>query len=165
MKASKTLFLVFFTLFSIGLLMMTPTADAATQESEQKQLLVYLDNYPLLFPVEPRIEEAADGTGHTVVPFRKLAESIGVDVAWDSDTQTIIANGAGKQVLLTLSQHEAHVDSEAYPLAIAPFVDQGHTLIPLRFFSEVFGAKVGWDSESNTVKITSPARDMYTFSF
>ncbi len=38
---------------------------------------------------------------------------------------------------------------------IFPFVENGRTLVPVRFVSEAFGAKVGWDEATSTVSITS----------
>lgn len=131
----------------------------------QSKLSVYVDGFPLPFAVEPRIVTAKDGGGHTVVPFRTLAESLGVKVDWENETRTVVAQGYGKIVRLPIGQDQASVDDTAYDLDVAPFIDQGHTLIPLRFFSEIFGAKVSWNQEHYQIDIQSPARGMYTFSF
>lgn len=138
--------------------------QAAELTAAEQKITVYLDRFILSFDVEPRVLNTATG-GHTVVPFRKLAESLGVKVTWDQATQTIRAEGYDKQVLLTIDQPTAQVNGSSYSLGAAPMVDQGHTLIPLRFFSEVFGADVKWNQMQKTIHITSPKRDLYTFAF
>ncbi|WP_202078363.1 stalk domain-containing protein [Caldalkalibacillus salinus] len=148
----------------LALLLVVSLLLPTSQGQAQTQMNVYLDQYPLIFAVEPRMLYTDRG-GHTMVPFRKLAESIGVDVRWDQQTRTINAQGYEKTVTLTIGQSQAQVDGEQLQLDVAPIVDQGHTLIPLRFFVEVFGATVKWDGENQTVYIQSPPRDMYTMAF
>lgn len=131
--------------------------------AQDEKINVYLDRFPLAFEVEPRI--VTNNGGHTVVPFRKLAESLGVKVTWEQATQTIKAEGYDQEVYLTINQATAQVNGAPYTLGTAPFVDGGHTLIPLRFFSEVFGAQVKWDQAQQTIHITSPKRELYTFAF
>ena len=38
---------------------------------------------------------------------------------------------------------------------VVPFTENGRTLVPVRFISESFGAKVDWDEETQTVSVTS----------
>lgn len=47
---------------------------------------------------------------------------------------------------------EKRIDSEDE--SIVPFVQNGRTLVPVRFISEAFGADVSWDSSSETAVIT-----------
>jgi hypothetical protein len=58
---------------------------------------VVLDGYPLAFPAEPRIMN-----GYTMVPFRAIAESLGISVQWDGTTRTITAAKGGTTVRMQL---------------------------------------------------------------
>lgn len=40
----------------------------------------------------------------TLVPVRFISESIGAQVSWDEDTQTVTVTGEGKNITLTLGQ-------------------------------------------------------------
>ncbi|MGE5701246.1 MAG: stalk domain-containing protein [Clostridia bacterium] len=134
-------------------------ATAAT-----KMATILLDGYPLSFPTPPVIVK-----GTTMVPFRAISEAMGVDVQWEGQTSTITATQqnaqTAKTVVMQLGNPHISVNGQTVTLATAPYETNGSTLIPLRFFSEQFGAKVGWESSTKTVSIASPARDMYSLAF
>lgn len=117
--------------------------------------VILLDGLPLPFPVPPMIVQ-----DRTMVPFRAIAEALGVTVTWRAETQTVEATTAGTAVRLTIGDRTMWVNGQAQLLDVAPMVVNDRTLIPLRAFSSAFGAKVGWDPATNTVSLTSPVRPM-----
>lgn len=119
-----------------------------------------LDGLPLAFPVPPTLVN-----GRTMVPFRAIAEALGIEVTWDGETRSITAVGQGRNVRLAILVPQALVDGKAVPLDVPPMITESRTLVPLRFFSEVFGAAVLWNGQTQTVSITSPARPMRTLAF
>ncbi|WP_055105462.1 stalk domain-containing protein [Paenibacillus ihumii] len=125
---------------------------------------IMLDGYPLSFPAEPIIKE-----GTTLVPFRAISEALGIQVTWDAKTKSIsAARGTGPssvRVQLTLNSKTSTVNGSSVDLAVAPQAIGGHTLIPLSFFSQQFGAQVDWDQKTRTVSISSPKQRMYTMGF
>ncbi|MFD3261815.1 stalk domain-containing protein [Paenibacillus lentus] len=125
---------------------------------------IMLDGYPLQFPAEPIIQE-----GTTLVPFRAISEALGIQVTWDAKSKSISAiKGTGAntvRVQLTLNSKKSSVNGAAVDLAAAPQAVGGHTLIPLSFFSQQFGAQVNWDQKTRTVSISSPQQRMYTMGF
>lgn len=125
---------------------------------------IILDGYPLSSNGEP---VAINGT--TLVPFRSISEALGVQVTWNQATKTIKAvKGEGDsavRVQLKLGSKQATVNGTSVNLAVAPQSVAGNTLIPLSFFSQQFGAKVGWDQATRTVSITSPQERMYVLGF
>lgn len=125
---------------------------------------ILLDGYPLAFSGEPMIVN-----GTTLVPFRSISEALGITVTWNQASKTITAvKGAGADAIhvqLTLNSKTAKVNNASVPLAVAPRSISGNTLIPLSFFSQQFGAQVGWDQASKTVSIDSPQERMYTLGF
>lgn len=147
--------LVVITLLFVGFIFTTSNVSAAPQ-----YIKVYLDNYPLTFDVEPRMV-----ANRTLVPFRKLSESIGIQVRWDGSAKTIHASGNGKEVKLVIDSPIAIVNGKEVKLDAAAFTENGRTLIPLRFFMETFDAKVAWNQQAWEINMTSPQREMYTFSF
>ncbi|WP_150266908.1 stalk domain-containing protein [Paenibacillus tepidiphilus] len=125
---------------------------------------IVLDGYPLPFPVEPAMM-----SGTTMVPFRAISEALGINVQWNQAakkiTATITDNGVTKTVVLTLGKNTAAVNGTAVKLAVAPQNVRGTTMVPLKFFSEQFGAAVSWNQATKTVSITSPQKDLYTLGF
>lgn len=121
---------------------------------------ILLDGLPLGFPVPPMIVQ-----DRTMVPFRAIAESLGVAVTWNGETRSITARDREGEVLLTIDQTVAWVSGIPVKLDVPPMILNDRTLVPLRFFSEAFGARVGWDGATRTVTIASPVRPMRTLAF
>ncbi len=136
----------------------------AAEAEEQHSASILLDGYPLPFPVEPAIIE-----GTTMVPFRAISEALGIQVTWNASSRTITAvdlqAAEANTVVLTLDDSIAAVNGTEVELQVAPMIRNDSTLIPLRFFSQQFGADVSWDGAAKTVSIRSPQRDMYTLAF
>lgn len=136
-----------------------PAASAAGSVS------IVLDGVPLPLDAAPRVDK-----GVTLVPFRTIAEALGIAVEWNAAAQTIRATGTDAsgnkaEVLLRIGRKSAQVNGAAVPLDAAPVVQQGRVLIPLAFFGRQFGAQVGWDGATQTVAIRSPQRPMRLLGF
>jgi Copper amine oxidase N-terminal domain/Glycosyl hydrolases family 18 len=134
------------------------TAAAATDTT------ILLDGYPLPFPTPP-----TNVNGTTMVPFRAISEAMGIQVNWEAQTQSITAiqttQTGDKTVNMQLKNPLVTVNGQTITLPVAPYENNGSTLIPLRFFSEQFGAQVSWNPANRTVSIVSPQRDMYGMAF
>jgi len=153
------MFRKFTTVLLAGILAFAPLAQAA--ETATPPVTILLDGYPLPFSVEPAIVN-----GRTMVPFRTISEALGVTVQWDGNTRTITAvDPDAKEIRLTIDASTAWVDGVPFVLDAAPMIVNGATLIPLSFFSQQFGAQVGWEASTRTVSIQSPLRDTYTLAF
>lgn len=59
-------------------------------------------------------------------------------------------------ITMTIDEPLAMVNAQEYMLDQAPLIQEGRTLVPLRFIGEALGASVEWDGESNTVTCTTP---------
>jgi len=117
--------------------------------------IIQVDGTAIAFPVAPLIQ-----SGRALVPFRAIAESLGIAVNWVQETQTVHAVGYGKTVDLKTGSKTANIDGKAVPLDIAPFITSQRAVIPLRFFGEAFGCKVDWDGPNRTVRVVSPVKTM-----
>lgn len=139
----------------------TSTAAAATQA---KPVTVMLDGFPLPFPSAP-----FNSAGTIMVPFRAIAEAMNIQVAWSNKTHTLTATkkqgSSTTEVILRQSELTSTVNGQKKQLAKAPINRNGTFFVPLSFFSTQFGAQVGWNGPTQTVKITSPVEPMYTEAF
>lgn len=156
MKKNKRSFLLALACFGM-LNGLVPSAEAATAPSAPT---ILLDGYPLTFAAEPRLVE-----GRTMVPFRVIAQALGIDVQWDGKTRTITADKDGKHIQMQLDNPQVMVNGVATQLPVALFEQNGHTLIPLQFFSTQFGAQVNWEPATRTVSIASPRQKLHTTAF
>jgi len=125
---------------------------------------VKLDNVPLTFDAAPRIDK-----GVTYVPFRTVGEALGIDIKWNSKTQTVKATGnvqgQSTEVLLQVGSTTATVNGAKVTLAAPPVQRDGRVLIPLSSFSSQFGVDVGWNQTTRTVTLVSPKREMHLRAF
>ncbi|MGO0062540.1 copper amine oxidase N-terminal domain-containing protein [Brevibacillus fluminis] len=120
--------------------------------------------HPLSFFIEP-----TNMKGYNMVPFRAIAEAIGITVEWDGATSTITASKQTSQkkttVVLQLNNPVATVNGVPVQLPVSPVEQKGYTLVPLSFFSQRFGAHVNWNGATRTVTIASAQEDLYTMGF
>ena len=59
-------------------------------------------------------------------------------------------------IVLTLGSPTAVVNGIDTLMPLAPQVQNGRTMVPLRFILERFGAKVGWNPSTYEISVTSP---------
>jgi len=116
-------------------------------------IAVFIDGRRLYFDVPPKVEN-----GRTLVPLRAFFEALGAQVDWYGETKTIVAVKDGVQVELAVGAKEALVNGNPVPLDVPAKVEEGRTLVPLRFVSEAFGAQVVWDP-AKIITVTSPGRE------
>ena len=125
---------------------------------------VKLDNVALQFDAAPRVDK-----GVTYVPFRTVGEALGIQITWNSKTQTVKAVGSVKgqatEVLLQVGSTTATVNGTNVKLSAAPVQREGRVLIPLSSFSSQFGVGVKWDQATRTVSLVSPQREMHLRAF
>ena len=95
--------------------------------------------------------------GRTLVPFRKLFESLGASVGWNEATQTVTGVKGSTTVSLVIGSDTATVNGKAVKLDVAPTIITGRTLVPIRFVSENLGADVTWVPSKETVVVRGPA--------
>ncbi|NLJ72677.1 MAG: hypothetical protein GX333_06665 [Syntrophomonadaceae bacterium] len=90
-----------------------------------------------------------------MLPLRYVIEDevFAGEVFWDSLLNKVALNCQGKYIELFINDSKAKVNGEAYQLDTSPYIKDSRTYIPLRFISELLGAKVDWDSDKGEVNI------------
>lgn len=123
---------------------------ASAEAAEGKRIEVYTDKQPVEFAIDPLLE---DGT--TLVQLRPLFESLGIELAWNGETQTVSGKKEGLTFSLTINNETAEVNGQTVKLAKPASIVDGNTLVPLRFVGEATGAVVGWNSGQQTISVYS----------
>jgi spore germination protein YaaH len=135
--------------------------DASETSSSFSPLIkIQLDGYR--FPTNP---EPINYNNHTLVPFRSLAQALGLQVSFDANTDTILAENKSVQIKMVLNQHTAYINEQPVQLDVEPILYENRTMIPARFLCEAVGANVTWDANNATVVVKSQERDMDTLVF
>ncbi len=95
--------------------------------------------------------------GRTLLPIRACMESLGGDVSWDEENQTVTTLLGNRRVDLIIDDRTAYVDFVQATLDVPARIINGRTLVPVRFVCESFGLSVLWDEASRTVKVYGSA--------
>lgn len=95
----------------------------------------------------------------TLVPLRGIFESLGAEVKWYNDTQTVEAIKGSTTIVLQIGSYTAYVNGEQVILDQPAEIINGRTMVQIRFVSEALGAKVEWEGSTNSVIITSNEED------
>ncbi len=99
--------------------------------------------------------------GRTLVPFRILGESFGANVDWDANTKTAIYTLGNTRIELVINSKQAKIItngvSKIVTMDVPAIIKSGSTMVPIRFVTENFGAKVTWTQATKTVTVDYPA--------
>ena len=125
-----------------GLGGITPTV------AQQPAIRIMFNGQYLNLDVPPVIQG-----GRTLVPFRAIFEALGATVSWNEAARTATGTRGTTTVALTIGNNNATVNGVATRLDVAPLVQGGRTLVPLRFVSENLGATVQWVPRHNIVVV------------
>lgn len=91
--------------------------------------------------------------GRTMVPLRFITEAFGCKVNWVSSEGKITIIRHSMVFYLWKGKNTAVVNGVEQKLDSPPVIIGGRTLVPLRFISEPFGAKVNWEAKTKTITI------------
>lgn len=103
----------------------------------------------LTFDAAPFIKD-----GSTLVPLRFVSEGLGAKVDYDNFTQMVTLDFGNKTIKLKSGFKTAVIDGKSVDLPVAPEIVNGSMVVPLRFVSENFGAKVEWSQSTQIVTVT-----------
>jgi hypothetical protein len=111
-----------------------------------------IDGQPVNIDKEPQIK---DGT--LWVPFRALGEALGGSVSWDQSTRTVTLLLGPYTTTLRIDDATVDTDGQSTQLQAPPYVNQGDTWVPVRFFNQPLGYQIGVDLANRQVDIINPA--------
>lgn len=123
------------------------------------QVKVVIGNKVISFDAQPEIQG-----GRTMVPVRAISEAFGYDVKYaeldgksvvqliKDDVTVELTIGQTDVVRKQTSQSDVHVATDA-----SPYMKQGRTFVPVRFFAEQIGLDVQWDAAHQTAILRTKA--------
>ena len=84
--------------------------------------------------------------GHTLIPVRFIAYTLGAAVDWNGDTHEVTLTLDGQRLAFAIGEMAPGMDVPAQMI-------DGRTFVPLRFINEFFGAEVSWDESTRIIEI------------
>lgn len=108
--------------------------------------------------VAPFIDKASS---RTLVPLRFIGESLLAKIDWNNSERKAIYELGDETLYFWIGKKEAQVIigknySKKVPLDVAPIIINSRTFVPVRYVSELLGAKVDWDGKTQTITILFP---------
>ncbi|MDU5140645.1 MAG: N-acetylmuramoyl-L-alanine amidase [Paenibacillus dendritiformis] len=107
---------------------------------------LYLDGNSISLPEKITLVHSV-----TMIPVRVVSEQLGYKVDWDPKAKTVAIYNDSKRLTMAVDQKTATVDDKEVKLDVAPMLQKGTTLVPLRFIGENMGLTVDWDKETKSV--------------
>lgn len=107
-----------------------------------------VDGRKLTMDVPPTIISS-----RTMVPLRFIGDAFGARTDYNDKTRGITITLGSTVIRLTVNSKTAMIGTKTVTLDSPATVIRGRTLVPTRFISEAFGAKVDWLPETKTVLI------------
>lgn len=126
----------------------------------ENDIKVVLNGEELSFDVPPQSID-----GRTMVPMRKIFESMGAVVNWDNDSKTVTAVKDDITVIMQINNTTIRVNNDEIVLDVPPQIVDTRTLVPARAVAESLNADVAWDGETRTVIITDKKTETEEVSF
>lgn len=93
--------------------------------------------------------------GTTYVPIREIAEALGGEVWWNGESSTVGINKDNKKIAFVVGANIARVNGNAISMKPS-YIDNGRTMVPLRFVSEALGMSVSWNGKTKEISISQP---------
>lgn len=150
-KATKAI--VILLLFSLFTFQFTALADSSSDKSINISLTLDDGNITVngeKLTVEPPYLTSDNST---LVPLRVITTAFGAVVTWDSATQTVGLKYNNHTISVTIDSKQAIVDGKSIDMTTAPQLHNATTMVPLRFISENFGAKLNFNKDTKQITI------------
>ncbi len=140
---------------TVSLLLVVVMLFASVSVMAADDVTVTLNGVPIAFDVPAQIVN-----GRTMVPMRKIFETLGAHVDWVEEHQGIVSTKGSKIIVMKVGSNLMVVSDvmtlteNQVTLDVPPMIIDSRTLVPVRAISESLGVKVDWIPETRTVVLT-----------
>lgn len=115
-----------------------------------KSLKIYVDGQFLYTSVQPMMVG-----GTTLAPARELFNALGATISWDNASKKLMVTKEGVEAEVVLGEKEALINGEPLELTVAPRMESGTVMVPVRFAAQALGAHLKWDNTNQTLILTT----------
>ncbi|MCL2337574.1 MAG: stalk domain-containing protein, partial [Firmicutes bacterium] len=144
---------IFFFVCAVLLLNLVSAAGAAAGGAKTVVLTIgapaaLVDGTSLPLEAAPRVMGSS-----TMAPLRFVTEAFGATVDWDNQAGKIILRQGDQEIYLQPNLAQATVNGAVKSLPAAPVVENGVTLVPLRFLAEQLNYGVNFSPATGEITI------------
>ena len=136
---------------------LSPSPSTLFETVSNDPIVVFVNGTEIISPVPARIIN-----DRTMLPLRVIAEALDAEIDWCEDTRTITVDSGIYIAILTIDSKFVEVSFSGADFVTheidspATIVYPGYTLVPVRFFADLFYSDVEWveGDTQNFVMIT-----------
>ncbi|MDO4563635.1 MAG: copper amine oxidase N-terminal domain-containing protein, partial [Clostridia bacterium] len=119
------------------------------QREQSADVSITINGETLQTDTPPTIEN-----NRTLAPMRAIFEALGCTIEWDDETKTVTAAADdGTVITLTIGEMFAMKNGEVLELDCAAKIENGRTVVPVRFIAEALSCTVNWNNDARCVEI------------
>ena len=126
-----------------------PDDASERRPAVERPITVYENGVDLYFDTPPVIIN-----GRVLVPMRKIFETLGCEILWDSETNTVTAVKGATKIKLGIGENTAFVNDDTVCLDSPGVIRNNRTLVPIRFIADALDMNVEWDENMRRVSIS-----------
>ncbi|MGL4345030.1 MAG: copper amine oxidase N-terminal domain-containing protein [Cellulosilyticaceae bacterium] len=126
------------------------------QENQVDKVIMTLGSTDVLLYGEPVTLSAAPKVidGKTYLPLRFVGEEIlKAAIVWDPQTRQITVKNDAVEVILFADEAKAMINGVETAIDTPPVIENGVTLLPVRFMAEQFGLVIEYDAATKRIEI------------
>jgi hypothetical protein len=130
--------------------------DGLGKDEINAYICIVVDNKPILFTAKDGMGTPfIDDNGRTLVPVRRLLESIGAEIGYipadGRNAARVEASLNGTNIILTVGSNRYSVNGKDLTMDTAAVIKEGRTYIPVRAALESFGYSVSYSEAGKSV--------------
>lgn len=134
--------------------------DGLSPKEISSYIWVVIDNQPIAFTLKDGLGiPFIDENNRTLVPVRKLLESIGATVTYTSDAKgkvvSVEAERNGTQLSMEIGSNQYSLNGQPLLMDTAAVIKDGRTFMPARPALEAFGYEMSYSEAGKSVYATS----------
>lgn len=137
-------------------LLLLPTNEAAAAVQSPKGIQVVVNNHDL------ESKDIHIMNNQVFFSLTSLKGLGGLTFAWNNTTKQATVKGGDINLQLTMNNKAAQKNGSPVSLSTAPFIQNGKTMIPLRFAAEALDGSVTWNQKTQTAFVSKPSTKLLT---
>lgn len=92
--------------------------------------------------------------GKTLLPLRLIGESLGYEVSYEKTTREVRIQKQDKKISMWIGKKSYQMNGDTKAMDVAPMIKNSTAYVPVRLIAELFGEKIGWDSENRVIIVS-----------
>jgi hypothetical protein len=128
------------------------TASSSEAVFKINQPSYTVNGQDVLMDVAPYIN-----SGRTMIPLRFAANAVGVtdgNISWNEGTKTVTLIKNSRVVQMKIGSNDMQINGITIVNDVAPEINNGRTMVPIRALSTALGAVVQWNETDQTVTVS-----------